>query len=250
MKRMFSIAGEQLWWSAEARVARQRRCSVGELERCNGAPAFTLIELLVVISIIGLLAGFILGGAGSVVRSRNISKATAEMAQLEAAIARYKADYGVYPPSGTNALMNPLYFELQGVTNINIGSVPTYVTLDGMNSIPASQVPVVFQVGGLVNCSHGTGEDAAYAKNYLPNVKATQIATNGNGYAFLVTSAGGPDAAYKPLGASGVNPWRYNSVNPTNNPTSYDLYVQLVVGGKTNLVCNWSKQVIKNSPLP
>jgi hypothetical protein len=49
-----------------------------------------------------------------------------------------------------------------------------------------------------------------------------------------------------------VNPWRYTS-NPqsaTNNPGSYDLWVQLVMGGKTNLICNWSKQVQINNPLP
>ncbi len=49
--------------------------------------------------------------------------------------------------------------------------------------------------------------------------------------------------------ASGINPWRY--VNPgINNPNSYDLWVQLVISGRTNLVCNWSKQTQLDSPLP
>ena len=47
-----------------------------------------------------------------------------------------------------------------------------------------------------------------------------------------------------------MNPWRYNSSNPTNNPGSYDLWIQLKIAGKTNLICNWSKQVQINSPLP
>jgi hypothetical protein len=47
-----------------------------------------------------------------------------------------------------------------------------------------------------------------------------------------------------------VNPWRYNSSNPTNNPGSYDLWVQLSIAGKTNLICNWSKQVQIGSSLP
>ena len=47
-----------------------------------------------------------------------------------------------------------------------------------------------------------------------------------------------------------MNPWRYNSSSPTNNPGSYDLWVQLSIGGKTNLICNWSKQVQINNPLP
>ena len=57
------------------------------------------------------------------------------------------------------------------------------------------------------------------------------------------------DDAYQPLKAPGLNPFRY--VYPgVNNPSSYDLWVQLVIGGKTNLVCNWSRQVQINSPLP
>jgi len=48
-----------------------------------------------------------------------------------------------------------------------------------------------------------------------------------------------------------VNPWRYNSSNPTNNPGSYELWIQLVFApGKSNLICNWTKQVQINSPLP
>jgi hypothetical protein len=59
----------------------------------------------------------------------------------------------------------------------------------------------------------------------------------------------GPDASYEPVGVQDVNPFRY--VYPgVNNPNSYDLWVQLRFGGKTNLVCNWSKTVIINSPLP
>jgi hypothetical protein len=51
------------------------------------------------------------------------------------------------------------------------------------------------------------------------------------------------------LGQEDLNPWRYNSSNPTNNPGSYDLWIQLVIGGKSNLICNWSKQVLINSPV-
>jgi len=36
------------------------------------------------------------------------------------------------------------------------------------------------------------------------------------------------------------NPWRYNSSNPRYNPKSYDLWIDVTVGGKTNRVCNWS----------
>ena len=72
--------------------------------------------------------------------------------------------------------------------------------------------------------------------------------TNNSIFGLLVTSVGGPDPNYSPL-PGGVNPFRY--VYPgTNNPNSYDLWVQLVIRGKTNLICNWNKQVTVNSPQP
>jgi len=37
-----------------------------------------------------------------------------------------------------------------------------------------------------------------------------------------------------------INPFRYNSSNPTNNVNTFDLWVDIVVGGKTNRINNWS----------
>jgi hypothetical protein len=51
------------------------------------------------------------------------------------------------------------------------------------------------------------------------------------------------------MGVSGVNPWRY-ACPGTNNPTSYDLWIQLSIAGTTNLVCNWTKQVQLNNAMP
>jgi hypothetical protein len=53
------------------------------------------------------------------------------------------------------------------------------------------------------------------------------------------------------MGVPGVNPWRYNSSSPTNNPGAYDLWIQIVITpGQTNLICNWRKQPQINNPLP
>ena len=99
-------------------------------------------------------------------------------------------------------------------------------------------------------------EDAPAAKSFISNLKPKQFwvnVTNGvdtaNPVTLLIASVGGPDENYKPLNTSGLNPWRY--VYPgIHNPTTYDLWVQLSIGGKTNLICNWNKQVEFNSPLP
>ena len=36
-----------------------------------------------------------------------------------------------------------------------------------------------------------------------------------------------------------VNPWRYNSSNPSNNPNSYDLWAEIRVGDETIIIGNW-----------
>jgi hypothetical protein len=163
----------------------------------------------------------------------------------------------VYPPSGAigqqnRFTVNPLYFELEGVTSTN-----GFTTLDGQNAVPTSQIQAILGVGGIINCSKGAvgAEDYVPAKVFLPGLKANQIKTvtnppssGNNAVAILVSSVGGPDASYQPLGGPNINPWRYNSVDPTNNPGSYDLWIQLRINGKTNLICNWSKQVQINNP--
>ena len=100
-------------------------------------------------------------------------------------------------------------------------------------------------MAGIVNVSKGGGEDAVPAKNFLTGLKEKQInnyVSNGivPNTTVLITSVGGPDDNYKPLGVSALNPFSYNSTNPTNNPSSYDLWVDLVIGGKTNRINNWN----------
>jgi prepilin-type N-terminal cleavage/methylation domain-containing protein len=213
--------------------------------------AFTLVELLVVIAIIGILAGFTLVGLKTIKASQYKKTASGELERLETALENYKAKYGVYPPDNknNNPLLPQLYYELSGVTNN--GSV--FVTLDGSSSI--ANVSTAYGVGGFVNCSQGSAEDGIVAKNFLSGWNAKNIGTAqsvGVPVVNLVTSVGGPDDSYlsylQSQSFSG-NPFRY--VYPgVNNPGSYDLWVQLVINGQTNLVCNWSREVQINSPLP
>ncbi len=224
--------------------------------------AFTLIELLVVISIIAVLAALILPVAAQVKRQALLHSAQAEMSQIETAIERYKSVYGFYPPDSiatiNNTPVSQLYYELVGTTN----NGSAYITLDNNTntsiSIGAMTGGQAFGAGvsGFMNCNKpGADESATHAEDFLPDLKPNQIAqniTNQNGVSltFLVSSSGGPDPGYQPLNVLDANPWRYHSSNPTNNPASYDLYVQLRIAGKTYLVCNWSKQVQINNPLP
>jgi|GEM_PF-190629 len=231
------------------------------------ASAFTLIELLVVISIIGVLAGLTLPALGTIKGAQYKKVARAELKRIETALENYKAKYGAYPPSNQNAIapiptykaplarsMFPqLYYELTGVTH-NVAA-KTFTTLDGVATISEADYFTAYGVGGIMNYSDAGGgsEDATKAKNFLPGLSHNQFGSVSNNAvantALLMTSVHGPDATYQPLGVPDENPFRY--VYPgVNNPNSYDLWVQLVINGKTNLICNWSRQVQINNPLP
>jgi len=94
--------------------------------------AFTLIELLAVITIIGILAGLTLGGAGAVRRHGATSTAKAEVAALQAACDRFYADNNSYPintsvspsssyaPSGYTSAGQVVFTNLVGSTNLTI----------------------------------------------------------------------------------------------------------------------------------
>ena len=212
--------------------------------------AFTLVELLVVISIIGVLAGFTIPVLKMAKAAQYKKVARGELEFIETALENYKAKYGAYPPgNAANPLLTQLYYELAGTTV----SGANYVTLDGSAQIPVASVASAYGVGGFVNCTKGNGEDDIKAKNFLPGLSSKQlyypVTNNFVPTTLIVTTVGGPDDSYKPLNASALNPFRYRYPG-VNNPNSYDLWVQLVISGKTNLICNWSRQVQINTAFP
>jgi len=218
------------------------------------ARAFTLIELLIVIAIIALLAALtfpaVRGARISVMRAR----ARSEMTQIASAIERYKDKLGYYPPDNPGPLtwgMNQLYYELLGTTNIGTG----YVTLDGSAQIPNTLAAFQAAFGnlspvtGFMNCARpGRGDEAPTAASFLTGLKPSQIVvlTNGSGIqlcTILVCGLDGPPALAG-AGAGNINPWRYNSSNPYHNPKSFDLWIDVIAGSKTNRICNWSDKPI------
>jgi len=198
-----------------------------------------------------VLAAFTIPVVGSLKKQQYINHTRSELELIATAIDRYKADYGFYPPSAANAVTNQLYYELEGTT---FGG-GTYTNLDGGASINTNNLSAYFSVSGILNCTQSTGEDSKKAKSYLSDLKPGQIASNGV-VTVLVGSVSGLDPSYQPMSGftsgsgNNANPFRYNSANPTNNPNSYDLWIQLQLSGKKYLICNWSKQVQINSPLP
>ena len=212
--------------------------NVSKIQRRAG---FTLIELLVVISIMGVLAALTFPVIQAVKQKQKLQLARAELSDIAARVENYHVKYGVYPPGNAgNCMLSQLYSELSGTTN----NGTAYVTLDGASQILIGDVNTAYGVGGFINCSKSGGEDAPAARNFLvglsPRLIYYPVTNNGIPTTMLVTSVGGPDQSYQPLNAPGLNPFRY--ANPgTNNPNSYDLWVDLQINGKINRINNWSR---------
>jgi prepilin-type N-terminal cleavage/methylation domain-containing protein len=235
--------------------------------------AFTLIELLVVIAIIAVLASLTVAGLHTVGITKKINTANGELNELKLAIEEYHSQYGTYPPGNglntdTSGLTNQLYYELTGVTPAAPSGKQGYQSV-GTNFISQADVGAIFGAGGILNSTKGSGEDAVSSKNFLSDLKPNRVGTAlmhgaaGDVYVnMLVTSVGGPDDAYLPVGTKGVNPFRYKAPSPTNNnPNSYDLWVELSMGatnyGNTTgnganvrLISNWAKGSQENSQMP
>jgi len=211
--------------------------------------AFTLIELLVVIGIMAILAALIIPITGAVTRHKLRSRTRAELKSIESAIEDYKTKKGYYPPDnpGNPNYLNQLYYELSGTTVSN----GIYTTLDGNTSLdPATVQNPVYGKGfqGFVNTTKGAGDEGMAAQKFIRDLKPAQIAETKAGVKILVGSVGWDSPvgglAQPPAKGPKVNPFRYVSTNPTNNPKSFDLWIDIIVQGKTNRVCNWSEDVI------
>jgi type II secretory pathway pseudopilin PulG len=83
--------------------------------------AFTLIELIVVVTIIIILAGFVLSTVGYVQKKSARARAETEIAAMSAALESYKADNAVYPPYLGTTGAHALYQGLSGDGNDAIG---------------------------------------------------------------------------------------------------------------------------------
>jgi prepilin-type N-terminal cleavage/methylation domain-containing protein len=212
------------------------------MRRILGFPsacAFTLIELLTVISIIGLVAGLIIGLAPAASRQMRIKRVEGDLQQLVTAIDNFKAKYGHYPPDNVvetvvlgnrvkivNPATNQLYYELIGTLFTN----NLFKPLKGVSFLNLSTVATAFHRDGFVN----SAEDPKDTRCFLPNLRDNQIGQ---------VSVGGQqqvDVLIVPVKGPFVpNTWRYVSTSPTNNPDTFDLWAEIVIGKETKRIGNW-----------
>src|SRR5262249_667149 len=199
----------------------------------RGRRAFTLIELLSVIAIVGLLAGLVLGVLPAVSHHIKRNGLKAQLAALQTAIDRYHSQKGYYPPDNpSSADLPPLFYELTG-TLYNEAAQEYQTTVHGNQTIPAAQVLSFFSIKGFLN----SGASREEAVNYYESLRVSQFKETGAGkFRLLVVPLPGTNAA-----DPSFNTWHYVSSNPVHNPDSYDLWAEIVLKGKTNVIGNWKE---------
>ena len=193
---------------------------------------FTLIELLVVIAIIGVLSALLLNLLPRAANMKVRTRVNAELHELVTVIEGYKEKRGHYPPDNpADPAANSLYYELVG-TSLNSG---VYTTLAGDSPISANDVSMAFNATGFVNANASGGADDA--KNFHPVLKANQqvrdMPVNNKTVKLLGVATKGPNGDFCV--------WNYNSSTPAHNPNSFDLWVEVLLSGKTNTFGNWKK---------
>jgi prepilin-type N-terminal cleavage/methylation domain-containing protein len=210
--------------------------------------AFTLIEMLVVISIIGILAGLTVGVSKLAGDKMRRSRVKAELQAISMAIDAYKAKFGVYPPDNkpdtrtipNRSIQNQLYYELTGSLLVAAQGGSVFQDQIFLSQLASSDLKSVFGIGGFLNA----GKVAADIKNFLPQLKTNHVVAFPTGPGnkqvyFLAVPVKGPANTLDSKGLK--NPWRYNSSSPTNNPGMYDLWAEILIGGKLHVIGNWNQ---------
>jgi hypothetical protein len=173
---------------------------------------------------------------------KRIAQATSTITFVESAINQYKNKKGFYPPDNpTNSAAGPLFYELHGMVISTTPANPTFVnTFFSHDTISANTLGTFMGVGGIVNAS----ADPAEIYNLVPTLQSNLLRNLNNSnnpvWVFAVPTLG-PTNVLVP-GALPVNAVNYVSTNPTNNASTFDLWVDLVISGKTYRISNWSKE--------
>ena len=81
-----------------ANSIRNKKCSAG----------FTLVEILIMLAVVAMLAGLIASGGNAARKRAKIFRTQTMISSLETALAMYHVDFGDYPPSGNQSLVNLL----------------------------------------------------------------------------------------------------------------------------------------------
>jgi len=203
------------------------------LPRRNRLASFTLIELLTVIFIISILAALLLSAGSGVMKKAARSRASSEIQAMSTALEGYKTDNGIYPPTGTLALLtNTPYSSTDGSVSAGVyqqSSQILYMALSGQTNFLDTHAAGVkaymsFKINQLGNITTAAGTapsagSSTYVKdpwNYSygystgdANNPQVNSPYNGSGF-FDLWSTGGVTQAQESANNTLTNAWLSN----------------------------------------
>jgi len=211
---------------------------------------FTLIELLVVMAIIGTLAALVIPLTAVAKRKRTEANIRTQLQKLVTVIEDYHSKYGQYPAdnvinrtatlTNVNPALPPLYYELVGT--LVDDKTGNFRLIDSQEFIPSAKIKETFNVEGFVNSASERGGVKVFLDKLKPD-SLGRVRTGPDLYVLTVPVAWPLARSDQPTAVKGVNPWRYVSSNPTNNPGSYDLWAEFVEGKQVKIISNWTKDI-------
>ena len=227
-------------------------------KRCKaGRAGFTLIELLVVIAIIGALAALVLPLSGIAATKMRIARVKAELNGYMNAIESYKLETGEYPPdhgqmhlvSSNNwevyherAALNPLFYELGGAVFTN-NPTPRFITVAENEVVTASDLDRVFKRKGIRNSARQR-RDIDYKGFTFKESQFAELDSSVYGAVDVEVLRVPVPGSFTLKGKTEkkIYPWFYDSSSTNrHNKASFDLWAEMVIGSKTNIIGNWKE---------
>ncbi len=217
--------------------------------------AFTLIELLVTIAIIGVLAALVLPLSGIATTKMRIARVKAELNRYVNAIENYKLETGEYPPDHgqvaltptnnanykTNLALNPLVYELTGAIFTN----RQFVVLTDNEPLGRFDFQKVFKRDGIRNSAR-LKNDIDFKGFTLKEGQREEVNPQPYGVSantdieLLKVPVPGPFMMETRDQKSKFNPWFYDASSTNrHNKSSFDLWAEIQVQGRTTIIGNW-----------
>jgi prepilin-type N-terminal cleavage/methylation domain-containing protein len=232
-----------------------------ELGNLRYVGGFTLIELLVTIAIIGVLAALVLPLSGIATTKMRVARVKAELNQYVNAIESYKLETGEYPQdhgfmaqTGTNdmnlyrerAALNPLVYELTG----SIFTNGNFVVLADNDVLPSMTFNKIFQRRGIRNSARQKSEidfkGFSLKEGQKEEINVIKRGVPDADVELLKVPVPGPFSVEGRKANTKFNPWFYDASSTNrHNKSSYDLWAEIKVQGKTTVIGNW-KQISFN----
>lgn len=230
--------------------------------------AFTLIELLTVIAIISILAALVTPLAGIATGKAKMARVSAELNGYITAIETYKLEVGSYPPDNgwlsdsknsvstnvpqwrTNLAFNPLYYELIGATFSNTAPRSgIFRTANRKEEVLPKDLDENFHRKGIQNSARTVG-DIPYKASTIKQDGSREVEPIGSNkdadIELLRVPVPGPfmlKTKPEPGKASVLfNPWFYDASSTNRqNRNGFDLWAEVVIRGRTNIIGNWKE---------